>query len=162
MCSGLQAAPSAPLHPPAHPHHGARPPARPPNLQPLPRRPPAPHPPARCPGAKRRKRPHETLGRLHSLGNGGRTQDQPGSIARPHRKCRRVPPGRPLPRSLRFPARLGWGKQGQPLACSLSLCFPHFRLFGFVGWGDSSVWKGFICHELDPKTKQKTMLSLMV
>lgn len=116
---------------PAHPHHGARSPARPParrTLQPVPRRPPAPHPPARCPGVKRRKRPQETLGRLHGLGNGGRTQDQPGSIARPHRKCRRVPPGRPLPRPLRFPAGLGW-------ACLLdspfSVCF-DCCLFVFV------------------------------
>lgn len=111
------------VHQGARPHHGARPP----NHAARTEVPPAPHPPVRCPGVKRRKRPQETLGRLHSLGNGGCTQDQPGSIALPHRKCRRVPPGRPLPRPLRFPAGLDWagGSKGQPLVwASLSLLSP--------------------------------------
>lgn len=122
-------------------------------LQPVPRRPPAPHPPARCPGVKKRKRPQETLGRLHSLRNGGWSNDQTGSNARPHRKCRRVPPGRPLPWPLRFPAGLnctglcwamlgwvgrsgaglGWERQGPNLWSGLlSLCFPLFCLFGLL------------------------------
>lgn len=62
---------------------------------------------------KRRKRPQETPARPHGLGNGGWTQDQPGSIARaPAPEVpSRASGSPPLPRPLRFPAEPGWASQ---------------------------------------------------